>query len=306
MNTIFPEIEEITHLDKKNLMATFAKLGEEHGELARVLLAYANEPTILHRFATTNDILEECVDITLVALSIAFKAGLSQEQLENMFRIKMNKWADIISREGRLKDIKSIPFEIHVTCSQHGFHDFAECFKVACQSAGVKPISLKLTNTNTNEVMMDNMTSSKFFGTNSEAISEANRIAAIMRNHNVSVDRIKIETVPWHPSAPQTNEEKMPENGYFVSHIAVHYVDHKSEALQTICKLHNAHYSKNINKNNDTLMCTIRVYTNRFQFDNLVNNFCSDLRANMFTYEPVISEFSLYDSNHDHDKIWLS
>ena len=300
---ILPEIKEITQLDKKNLMATFAKLGEEHGELARIILAYANEPTILHRFATSNEIVEECIDVALVALSIAFKAGASEEQMENMFRIKMNKWADILQHEGLLKDINRIPFEIHVTCSEK-INDFDVSFHDGCTQAGVKPISLKLENSN-GDVLSDNMTSSKYFGTNSGAIEEAHRIAKIMSENHVCVDRIKIETVPWHPLAPQTEKDKMPDMCYFEAHVAVH-TRYVNTTLGDICKTHEAHFSQNVNKNNGTIMCTIRVYTNRSDFDRKVKNFCNELNENGFNYEPVISEFSLYDTNTKHDTLWLS
>lgn len=298
---ILPEIKEITNLDKKNLMATFAKLGEEHGELARVILAYANEPSILHRFATTNNIVEECIDVALVALSIAFKAGADEEQLENMFRVKMNKWGDILHREGRLKDIKNIPFEIHITCLPHN-DSFKESFREACKSIGVKPISLELM-TSDGIMLEDNMTSSKFFGTNSEALAEANRIANEMDSSGIMVSRIKIETVPWHPSAPQNSSDKMPRDCYFEAHVAVHS---NNKILTEICKNHDAYYSKNINKVNNTRMNTIRVYTNREDFDKKVKAFCTELNEHGINHEPVISEFAIYDSNSDSDALWLS
>lgn len=300
---ILPEINEITCRDKKNLMATFAKLGEEHGELARILLAYANEPTILHRYATSNEIVEECIDVALVALSIAFKAGATEEQVEKMFRIKMDKWGDNLAREGRLKDVKNIPFEIHITCLPR-LDNFQDHFKKACSLAGVKPISLKLMNSE-GLLLEDNFTSSKFFGTNSAALAEANRIADIMNANGVYVSRIKLETVPWHPLAPQNNNDKMPTDCYFEAHIAVHEGKHKS-ILEEICSRHDAHYSKNVNKMNKTHMNTIRVYTNREDFDKKVKAFCTELNESGFEYEPVISEFAIYDSASNSDSLWLS
>ena len=60
-NSLIEEIIDITNLDKKNLVATYVKLGEETGELAREILAYVNEPSTLHRYSTKSDIIEESV-----------------------------------------------------------------------------------------------------------------------------------------------------------------------------------------------------------------------------------------------------
>lgn len=310
MNLI-KEIEQITHLDKKNLMATYAKLGEEHGELARTILAYANEPSTLHRYATKQNIVEECIDVALVAISIAIKASATEDDIDRMFRVKLDKWATILQNEGRLKDITNIPFEIHITVDHSNILNFKDTFYKACTIAQVKPISLNLINTQ-GETIIDNMTSSKFFGTNSSVLEEVSRISKILKDNGLTVIREKVETVPWHPLAPQSEKQEMPKDCYFEAHIEVHEPKESIEynsvypVLEEICKDHNAHFSKNINKTNGTRMNTIRVYTNRIDFDKKVNSFLQTLNEYGLHHEPVISEFSLYDTKITHDKNWLT
>lgn len=308
-NSLIEEIIDITNLDKKNLVATYVKLGEETDELAREILAYVNEPSTLHRYSTKSDIIEECIDTALVAISIAIKAGADSEEINKMFRLKLDKWATILQNEGRLKDITKIPFEIH--CTVNANSDI-ENLLAACNHANVKLISLELINHN-GDTYPDVMTSSKFYGTNSEAITEVNRIKDILLNFGITISRSKIETVPWHPLAPQTSSSKMPTGCYFESHIAIILpsgtIISELYDLKALCHLHNAHFSRNIfkeNLNNLIQMVTIRTYNDREEFDSKVNTFIQELSKLGFEHERIISEFALYDTNIHHDVSWLS
>lgn len=312
-DSLFDEIVDITQRDKKDTTQTYVKLGEEHGELAKELLAYLNTPSTLHRFSTRESVVEECIDVALVAISLAIKAGANRPEIEKMFRSKMDKWATILQNEGRLKDITNIPFEIHITCDVDKMKksEFVQKFKLGCLEAGVKPISLLLINSN-GEQLEDNMTSSKFFGTNSEAIAESERIANIMKSY-VGVVRSKIETVPWHPLAPQTEGQHMPDGCYFESHVAIIIPSNITAddlwKLKSLCIQHSAHFSQNVIKSNQdgyVQMATIREYKDRVSFDKRVNDFVECLAAHGFEHERVISEFSLFDTNVHHDKSWLT
>lgn len=309
-NDLIAEIIEITKLDKKDLIATYAKLGEETGELAREILSYINEPSTLHRYSTKSDIIEECIDTALVAISIAIKAGADSEEINKMFRLKLDKWASILQNEGRLKDISNIPFEIH--CTIDTTDKKLEEISNVCNIAKVKLISLELTNRR-NEKIPDVMTSSKFFGTNSEAIEETQRIINILAEHNIKVIRAKVETVPWHPLAPQTKDAAMPTGCYFEAHVGIllplNIPATAIDRLKRMCDLHDAHYSRNIFKTseiNKVQMVTIREYRNYEYFNNKLNQFKQDLLIAGFEYEKVISEFALYDTNIHHDASWLN
>ena len=54
------------------------------------------------------------------------------------------------------------------------------------------------------------MTSSKHFGDNRSAYEESERIVKELRNRGYKVVRNKIESVPWHPAAPQDNDKDHP------------------------------------------------------------------------------------------------
>lgn len=306
-DTLIPEIIEITNRDKKDLVATYAKLGEETGELAREVLAYVNEPSTLHRYSTKADIVEECIDTALVALSLAIKAGASESDLEKMFRAKLNKWGDILQREGRLKDITKIPFEIHLTVPNTSG---IEKFQIACQEANVKLISLDLV-TNSGGIH-DLMTSSQFLGTNSEALEEINRITKILDHHGFNIIRSKIETVPWHPLAPQKWGDIQPEGCYFESHIGVFAdtledIGNSGITLKEICDACQAHVSRNLMKKDQRSlqMLTLRKYTNRLYFTEYLDSLTASLDKYGFEYERPIVEFSLYDTKIHHDAEWL-
>lgn len=308
-NSLIEEIINITNLDKKNLVATYVKLGEETGELARAILAYVNEPSTLHRYSTKSDIIEECIDTALVAISIAIKAGADSEEINKMFRLKLDKWATILQNEGRLKDITKIPFEIH--CTVNANNDIEQLL-AACNHANVKLISLELINHN-GDTYPDVMTSSKFYGTNSEAITESKRITNVLSQYGVTVTRAKIETVPWHPLAPQTSINAMPTGCYFESHVAIILpkgtIISELYELKSLCHKHDAHFSRNIFKedlNNLIQMATIRTYNHREDFDSKVNTFIKELTNLGFEHERIISEFALYDTNIHHDISWLT
>ncbi len=108
MSDLFKEIIDITKRDKKDFFQTYAKIGEESGELAKEIQAYSNVQGYVSKHSNKTNIIEECIDTALASLSLAVKAGATEDEMSNMFRAKMNKWADILNNEGRLKDITNI------------------------------------------------------------------------------------------------------------------------------------------------------------------------------------------------------
>ena len=92
-------IRELSFLDEKNLSQKALKLVEEVGELAKAVLPYDNAYCTNHRFVTPAKILEEVADSLLVALSIAYTLGYTDEDLDQEMRRKDVYWAELKSRE---------------------------------------------------------------------------------------------------------------------------------------------------------------------------------------------------------------
>jgi len=178
-----------------------------------------------------------------------------------------------------------------------------------CKDIGVKMIMLDLENSK-GLIIKDPMTTSKFFGTNSQAIEETYRIEEELERAGYKCLRRKIETVPWHPLAPQSDKDIMPNGCYFECHIGVHIdkTSNQPELLKNICHGHNAHLSKNAFKSNgDNIvqMVTLRVYTNRLDMDQQLSQLLTVLEKYSFEYEKVITEFALFDSKIHHDAEWM-
>lgn len=209
-------IKILTKLDTKTVSERVVKLFEEGGELAAAVAPYENVSSTRHRFIEKKKILEEVIDTLLVSYSIAYHLDFTDEEVEEMFKQKLLKWNNILTRESKTNG-KAIPYEIHVTVRTG---DIVE-FQTACKVLDVKPIVLALQLPNTTQTMQDVMTSSVHIGTNSSAATAANRLAGELMLVGFDVVRIKVETVPWHPAAPTLLGDLMPTDCYFESHVAV-------------------------------------------------------------------------------------
>lgn len=86
-------IKNLSHLEKKSLLERLAKLMEESGELAQEILISLKSPGMSHKDAGLDGIKGECVDVIIVALSIFFKSGGDEEELNALFKKKCEKWA---------------------------------------------------------------------------------------------------------------------------------------------------------------------------------------------------------------------
>jgi NTP pyrophosphatase (non-canonical NTP hydrolase) len=190
-------IQQLSNKDPKTLMQKTLKTTEECGELAKAVLPFLDSPQTNHKFSDTNKILEESCDVILCALSVAYNLGVSSEQIESMLWKKSEYWASLQDRESSV--VFPIPFEIHVTVDKNSN---IELFNKICVDNGIKPICLELVMSDGSLVVDEIMTSSKFYGTNSEVYSEICKIKNILTENQFSIVREKIETVFWHPSAP--------------------------------------------------------------------------------------------------------
>ena len=338
-------IKDLSIKDKKTLSQKTLKLVEEVGELARVILPYDSAHGTNHRFTDRDAILEELVDVYLTNVSISHSLGFTDEEFNDMLVKKTEKWGSLQAKEEQATF--PLPFEIHVTVdmeriidgdgdSTNGKKLFIKDFKNQCLSIGVKPIVIDL-EINDGSVIKDIMTSSKHFGDNRSAYEESERICKELRSRGYKVVRNKIETVPWHPAAPQDKDkdhplfhgEPIPNGCYFESHIGIIISQEEKEDLnelvdflnESICEFSGtAKLSRNFFKRSESgkfvNMLTYRsnmVTCKEFESEvrsiekiisgkndwSLLSNF------KKFDYEKVEVEYAVYDTNVTHDAKWI-
>lgn len=309
-NDIIEQIITNTKLDKKDFLSTYAKVGEETGELAKEILSYLNEPTNLHRYSTKNNIIEECVDTILTVYSLAIKAGASQDEIEDMMNIKLSKWATILQNEGRLKDINKIPYEYHCTFEFDIEKYSISILREICNKYNSKLVILEIPDI-TGKIYKEYMTTSNYYGKNSDAIQLCKDLANNLRNDGLNVIREKVETVPWHPLAPQNTD--IIHDGYFEVHIELP-IDNDINTyslyeLKKICTEFKAVFSQNVSKKyNDyyVQMVTIRKYNScRKSIENIITNFTNNLKCININVSTPLIEFCIFDTNADLDDKWM-
>lgn len=334
-------IKELSKKDKKTLSQKALKLVEEVGELARVVLPYDSAHGTNHRFIDREALLEEIVDVHLTNISIAHSLGFTEDELSEMMVRKAEKWATLQSKEDKVTF--PLPYEIHVTIDLENSytHKYINSgslndFKEHCRSIGVKPIVIDLEMKDKSS-MKDVMTSSKFFGDNRTAYEESERIAKRLKEMGYEVVRNKIETVPWHPAAPQDDDkdhplwhgEPIPNGCYFESHIGVLVTKETKPDLEelvdflndSICELSGtAKLSKNFFKKTEDGRF-INMLTYRSNMAN-AKEFEAEVRSieriisgkndwsmldgfRSFEYEKVEIEYAIYDTNVTHDAKWI-
>lgn len=302
-------IRNLSLSDSKTLSQKALKAGEEFGELAKVVLPYDNAYATTHRFAITDQILEECVDLTLCALSIAYDLGYTDDDIETMMYTKASKWASL---QEKSQVEYPLPYEIHVTVMPDNNGSFTVgLFKEHCALARVKAVVLDLQNQAGSTVMKDYMTSSKHHGNNRTAYEEAMRIRNEMIGYGYNVARVKIETVPWHPSAPRTLNDLMPSYCHFESHIPIHILETDVPLLRDICVKLGLHLSQNIFKwlpsGLVVIMTTFRSRDHTStSFTETIEHIQQELQHAGFTIGKSVIEFCVYDTKNGHDTKWLT
>ena len=256
---------------------------------------------------------------------------------------KSEKWGSL--QVGEEKATFPLPFEIHVTVDVglevgegvlNSWSGSISQFKDDCKDIGVKPIVIDL-EINDGSILKDVMTSSKHFGDNRSAYEESERIVSELKDKGYKVVRNKIETVPWHPAAPQNRDkdhplfhgEPIPNGCYFESHIGIIISPEEKEDLnelvdflnEGICEFSGtAKLSRNFFKRSESgkfvNMLTYRsnmVTSKEFESEvrsiekiisgendwSLLSNF------KKFDYEKVEIEYAVYDTNVTHDAKWI-
>jgi NTP pyrophosphatase (non-canonical NTP hydrolase) len=334
-------IKELSKKDKKTLSQKALKLVEEVGELARVVLPYDSAHGTNHRFIDRDALLEEIADVHLTNISIAHSLGFTEDELNDMMIRKAEKWATLQAKED--KATFPLPYEIHVTVDlensythKHINEESLNEFKEDCKCIGVKPIVIDLEMKDKSS-MKDVMTSSKFFGDNRTAYEESERITKRLKEMGYEVVRKKIETVPWHPAAPQDKDkdhplwhgEPIPNGCYFESHIGVLVTKETKPDLEelvdflneSICELSGtAKLSKNFfKKTEDGRFVNMLTYrsnmANAKEFESEVRSIERIISGKndwsmldgfrSFEYEKVEIEYAVYDTNVTHDAKWI-
>ncbi len=320
-------IKQLSLNDKKTLSQKALKTCEEVGELAKAILPFDSASGTHHRFVDKEKILEEIADVHLTNISIAYSLGFTDDEIMNMIHQKSLKWSQLQAKEDNIKF--PLPYEIHITVNAVEMRDTilfdrkgfdVDLFRRFYQSIGVKPIVLDLETTDGD--ITDVMTSSKFFGDNRGSYEESQRIVSELEESGFEVLRTKIETVPWHPMAPQkTHDEikidgyessykaidKMPKDCYFESHVGVIISPGEKEKLNNFvnitlknceiltfklrgtAKLSQNFFKKSVDGGKFVNMLTYRCSSNTsYQiFKEEVDAICRALKAYDFTYEKV-------------------
>lgn len=328
-------IKVLSKNDSKTLSQKTLKTMEEVGELAKVILPYDNAFATTHRFADKAKITEEIADSILCLLSIHYDLDLTLIDLEATILEKAKKWQSLQIKAGR--GIENIPFEIHVTIKDplpFGYLSEEESkelvipkwrqkqFEKICNELGVKCLTLELMNTKGGS-RFDFQTSSFHKGTNRTAYETMKVISDTLTSRHFEVVREKIETVPWHPAAPQSSNDKMPADCYFETHFEVVVdalnFDKYCETVLPVkeiggrgndyCVLFSSNKSKMHSiPNKIKTLVTVRTYKLNYQeFEPICGKAEKLLNIVALGAQTVnrINEFSVFDSNVSNDDSWV-
>lgn len=94
-NLDFTLIEKVTNIDKKTLVERALKLSEEVGEVSEAVLSYSNACGCGYKGKNSKDVIEECIDVIIVATSIISQVSNNDVELGQLLKTytnKMNKW----------------------------------------------------------------------------------------------------------------------------------------------------------------------------------------------------------------------
>ncbi len=199
------------------------------------------------------------------------------------------------------------PHELHLTVNPDTTDE--SLFTRVCNNLGIKAhvILNEYPGPNGGKTEVDYLTGSEIVGRSSEAFSELGRIAASLRAEGLDVVREKIETTPWHPLAPKTSLDQLHPGTYFECHFTLPDLDtiHNFRILKwgEVPFLISTTENK---RKAGKLFATMRHYiATSAAFCQDVSDIHKALEAQLgYVKEPTV-EFALYDSNPNHDKLWV-
>jgi hypothetical protein len=183
-------------------------------------------------------------------------------------------------------------YEIHVTVDYHP--DFVSISNYI----GVKPIVIDLDG----KAPIQQMCSHTLINSDDiTAYETAGHIADGYKSYGLTISRVKIETVPWHPLANAPTKEQ-----YFEAHFAVDPEVVGQDWMVSLAYIWCLRKSSNLMKTGEQTvqMYTFRQYdTNPHRFQQLVNSIKRQIGSSLM--KETIVEFALYDSNTSLDKGWI-
>ena len=186
--------------------------------------------------------------------------------------------------------MKNIFHEVHITV------EHKKSFEKDCISLNVKPIIIDMgenipTHSMTSSTYKDNSDSQVL----AKSIILKNKLEAL----DYTVQRLKIETVPWHPDGSNPKDFQ-----YFEAHFAI-----EGDISKEDLKKYNLHKSKNLLKKStgSVQMLTYRLFeADTLMFNLKVDNLITKLEYLNVNVIKTIREFAIYDSNVSLDNAWLT
>lgn len=185
--------------------------------------------------------------------------------------------------------------EIHVTIEPP---NDVERFKTDCESLEMKAVMLDLDGT-----MLDVMTTWATRGDKVKVLNQAVLSAMSLIKLGYAVKRIKIETTLTNPIA-----NKCAPDNYYETHFAIRFGSQSehSQLRSVVDRMsHKWHMSNSLFKP-DVQMLTMRSY-NGIVREHILKVMVSqeELSEQGFIPIKIINEYCWYDSNVNHDKVWL-
>ncbi len=95
------KIRELSIGNKKSLAEIGLKLSEETGEASQALLSYMGANGSGYKGLDSGDVKEECIDVIMVALSLFYKLGGTDEELSSLLDDKTTKWEEKSSEKSK-------------------------------------------------------------------------------------------------------------------------------------------------------------------------------------------------------------
>ncbi|RDY22974.1 hypothetical protein CHF27_010740 [Romboutsia maritimum] len=89
----FNVIKKLTALDSKTLIERALKLSEENGEVSEAILSYVKANGCEYKNKTKEDVIEECLDVIIVASSIISQVN-DNVDVEHIYKCKLKKWEE--------------------------------------------------------------------------------------------------------------------------------------------------------------------------------------------------------------------
>lgn len=115
------KIKTLSLDNKKSLEQIALKLSEETGEVAQALLSATNASGSGYKTQGYDDVKEECIDVIMVALSLFYKSGGTDEELSETMNLKVDKWQRKTRIDTLNKTIKMLNFNLENVCEKNTF-----------------------------------------------------------------------------------------------------------------------------------------------------------------------------------------